>query len=48
MQIYSITSFEIRLILQCGVFANFQFDHFLKSKIDSESIFEMRMSLFLF
>ena len=26
----------------------FQFDHFPKSKIDSESKFEMRMSLFLF
>ena len=33
---------------QIRVFAYFQFDHFPKSKIDSESIFEMRMSLFLF
>ena len=27
---------------------NFQFDHFPKLKIDSESRFEMRMSIFLF
>ena len=28
--------------------AYFQFDHFPKSEIDSESRFEMRMSIFLF
>ena len=33
---------------QICVFAYFQFDHFPKSKIDSESRFEMRMSIFLF
>ena len=33
---------------QIRVFAYFQFDHFPKSKIDSESRFEMRMSIFLF
>ena len=30
------------------LFAYFQFDHFTKSKIDSESRFEMRMTIFLF
>ena len=30
------------------VFAYFQFDNFLKSKIDSESSFEMKRSIFLF
>ena len=33
---------------QIRVFAYFQFDHFPKSKIDSESRFEMRMYIFLF
>ena len=31
---------------QIRVFAYCQFDHFLKPKIDFESIFEMRMSIF--
>ena len=30
------------------VYVYFQFDHFPKSKIDFESRFEMRMSIFLF
>ena len=30
------------------VFANFQLDHFLKSKIVSESRLQMRISIFLF
>ena len=34
--------------MQIHVFAYFPFDHFPKSKIDSESRFEMRMSIFLF
>ena len=29
-------------------YVDFQFDHFLKSKIDSESRFEKKMSIFLF
>ena len=33
---------------QIRVFAYFQFDHFPKLKIDSESKFEMRMYIFLF
>ena len=33
---------------QIRVFAYFQFDHFPKSKIDSESKFVMRMSILLF
>ena len=33
---------------QICVFAYFQFDYFPKSKIDFESRFEMRMSIFLF
>ena len=33
---------------QIYVFAYFQFDHFPKSKIDSKSRFEMRMSIFPF
>ena len=33
---------------QIHVFVYFQFDHLPKSKIDSESRFEMRMSIFLF
>ena len=33
---------------QIRVFVYFPFDHFPKSKIDSESRFEMRMSIFLF
>ena len=32
---------------QMRVFTSFQFDHFPKSKIDFESRFEMRMSIFL-
>ena len=34
-------------IRKYGYLHNFQFDHFLKSKIYSESRFEMRMSIFL-
>ena len=34
--------------MQIPVFAYFQFDHLPKSKIGSESRFEMRMSIFLF
>ena len=34
--------------MQISVFAYFQFDNFLKSKVDSESSFEMRRSIFLF
>ena len=34
--------------MQIRVFAYFQFDNFPKSKIDSQSRFEMRMSIFLF
>ena len=34
--------------IQIRVFAYFQFDHFPKLKIVSESRFEMRMSIFLF
>ena len=33
---------------QIRVFAYFQFDHFPKSKIDSESRFQMRMSILQF
>ena len=33
---------------QIRVFAYFQFDHFPKSKIDSKSRFEMRISIFQF
>ena len=33
---------------QIRVFVYFPFDHFPKAKIDSESRFEMRMSIFLF
>ena len=31
-----------------GIIGVFQFDHFPKSEIDSESRFEMRMTMFLF
>ena len=34
--------------MQIRVFAYFLFDHFPKSKIDSENRFEIRMSIFLF
>ena len=34
--------------MQICIFAYFQFHHFPKSKIDIESRFEMRMSIFLF
>ena len=39
---------SLRKASQDHVFAYFQFDHFPQSKINFESRFEMRMSIFLF
>ena len=37
----------VKLKIRKYVFAYFQFDHFPKSKIDFESSFEMRRSIFI-
>ena len=39
---------KLRQLRQLSKLTYFQFDHFPMSKIDSESRFEMRMSIFLF
>ena len=46
--LWEVVQLKICQLRQLAFLAYFQFDHFPKSKIDSETRFEIRMSIFLF